>query len=155
MSKQKKEFVIRPEDSAFRVLAAAVDLVKQMLSTGVRVSVVVSKWVQAKTPPQHRTTFMWNGEVAAQLTVMCSLSGSSIRWSTEDVHEMIFKRLCMPQKQRILPDGEIVSKPIGLSDKEATIDVVSAAMEKYQAWAINHGIELTQPEERDLSGAYR
>jgi len=152
MSKARKEFVIRPEDSAFCVLGAAVALIKQMLETGVRVSVVISKWVPAKTPPQHRTVFMWNGEVAAQLTVLGTLSGSNVQWKTDDAHEYIFKRLCMPQVERILPDGEIVTRSIGLSDKEATLEVVSQAMEKYQCWAIERGIELTQPEDKEFDG---
>lgn len=152
MSNAKKEFVIRPEDTAFHVLASAVALVKQMISSGIRVSVVVKKWVPAKTPPQNRTVFMWCGEAAAQLTVMSALAGSSVRWNTEDAYEMTFKLLCMPKNEKVLPDGEVVSKPIGLSDPEATLEVVSQAMERYQVWAIEHGIELTQPVDQ---GSYR
>jgi hypothetical protein len=155
VSKTKQEFVIRPEDRAFCVLSAAVDLVKQMLSSGVRVSVVISKWAPAKTPPQHRTVFMWNGEVAAQLTVMGALAGSNVVWKTDDAHEMIFKRLCMPSVERMLPGGEVFTRPIGLSDKEATREVVSAAMERYQVWAIEHGIELTQPADHDDGRGFR
>ena len=145
----KKTFVLRPEDSAFFVLKSMVALCKQMLVNGIRVSVVISKYVQSKTPPQHRTVFMWNGEVATQLNIMGALSGSNVKWTTEDVHEMVFKRQMMPQVNRTLPDGQDVSRPIGLSDKEATIDVVAEAMCRYQVWAIERGIELTQPEDRE------
>ena len=148
MSNVSKEFVIRPEDRAFCVPGAAVALIKQMLSSDMRVSVVISKWVEKKTPPQHRTVFMWDGEAATQLTIMGALTGSSIVWKKEYAHEMIFKRLCMPSIDLPMPDGSVVSRPMGLSDKEATKDIVSEAMEKYQVWAINHGIELTQPDAR-------
>jgi len=142
-----REFVLRPEDSEGRVLATALGCARQLLASGIWVSVKVGKYVKAKTPAQHRCVWLWNTEAAAQLTVMGTISGSNVKWTRDDVHEFIFKRLFMPPLERIMPDGEVVSRPMGLSDKPS-VEIVSAAMEKYQAWAVEHGIELTQPEEK-------
>ncbi len=144
---RSEPFVIRPEDKAGRVLAMCVAAIRQMLSAGLWVSVSINKWVPGKTSAQHRTVWMWDTEVAAHLTVAGALVGNSTVWKKEDVHEFVFKRLCMPSEELVLPDEEIVFRPIGLSDKRVTREMVSEAMEKYQAWAVEHGIELTQPEE--------
>lgn len=155
MSKAKKEFVIRPEDSAFHVLNAAVALVKEMLRSGVRVSVVVSKWVPAKTPPQHRTVFLWCKEAAVQLNIMGELIGGKTNWTTEDAYEFVFKERFMPKRMAELPGGEILFRPIGLSDKDATLEAVSEAMTKFQVWACETGIELTQTDGDHNKGVWR
>lgn len=142
--------MIRPEDRAFSVLGAAVSLIKQMLESGIRVSVVISKWVPAKTPPQKRTVFMWSKEAADQLNIMGKLIGGKTDFTKDEIYEAVFKGMHMPKREIEIPGGEILFIPIGLSDKEATLDVVSEAMEKYQVWAIEHGIELTQPADRDF-----
>ena len=52
----------------------------------------------------------------------------------------------MPKRTAELPGGEILFRPIGLSDKGATLEAVADAMTQFQVWAIETGIELTQPE---------
>ena len=150
MSKAQKEFVIRPEDTGFHVLKAAWALIKQMLESGVRVSVVISKWVPPKTPPQVRTAFMWCGEAAAQLNIMGELIGGKTNWTKDDVYEFVFKERFMPKRTAELPGGEILFRPIGLSDKGATLEAVADAMTQFQVWAIETGIELTQPEKEEM-----
>lgn len=141
-----KTFVVRPEDTEERVLTMATGFIRELLRSGIWVSVKVGKYVKSKTPAQHRTVWMWDAEAAAQLTVMGAISGSGVKWGREDAHEYIFKRLCMPSLDRVMPGGEIVSRPMGLSDNPS-VEIVSEAMEKYQKWAVEYGIELTQPEE--------
>lgn len=126
-------------------MKAAFRLTKQMIEN-CDVDVTISKHVDKKTMPQHRTIFMWCGESAAQLTEMGRMTGKGGKWKTEDVYEIIFKGRFMPKNEKIMPDGTIEYIPVGLSENPS-IESVTEAMNKFQVWAAELGIELTQPKE--------
>jgi hypothetical protein len=140
-----KTFICRPEDDKRLVLKSAVNLAEVMLEGG-WVDVAISRHVEKKTPPQHRTVWLWCTEAAIQLSAMGRMTGKGGKWSKDDVYEIVFKGRFMPKIEKVMPDGAVEYVPVGLSAKP-TIEQVSMAMEKFQAWAIELGIELTQPEE--------
>lgn len=140
-----KTFICRPEDDKRLVLKSAFNLAEIMLESG-WVDVVIARHVEKKTPPQHRTVWLWCTECAGQLSEMGRMTGKGGKWSKDDVYEIVFKGRFMPKREKVMPDGTIEYVPVGLSAKP-TIEQVSEAMEKFQAWAAELGIELTQPEE--------
>ena len=145
-------FVVRPEDKDrdWRVARNAMREVCAMAQQGKPVEVRVRFWKRKKSLPQNSTWWMWTTEVASQLTQRCREAGSDVVWSPEDVHELIAKPRFMPMRERMLPDGEVVMAPIGTSDREATVDVMSEAMERYLAWIYEQGMEVTIPLEPGL-----
>ena len=140
-----KTFICRPEDEKRLVLKSAVNLAEVMLDSG-WVDVTISRHVDKKTLPQHRTVWLWCTEAASQLSAMGRMTGKGGKWSKNDVYEIVLKGRFMPKIEKVMPDGTVEYVPVGLSAKP-TIEQVSMAMEKFQAWAIELGIELTQPEE--------
>jgi hypothetical protein len=142
-------FVVRPEDASrdWHVARNAFREVRAMTESGKPVEVRVKFWKKRKTLPQNSTMWMWHGEVASQLTLRCREVGSNVVWTDNEVHEQIFKPRFMPQVERMLPDGEIVSRPMGTSEEEATVEVMSEAMEKYLAWIYEQGMEVRIPGE--------
>lgn len=150
-------FVVRPEDRGREWLVArnAFREVCQMADTGKPVEVRVKFWKKKKTTPQNSTLWMWHTQVASHLTERCRESGMDMTWSPEDVHESIFKPRFMPQVEKTLPDGEIVFRPMGTSDEDATVDVISDAMEHYLSWIYGEGMEVTIPIEPGLEEIVR
>lgn len=146
----KTEFTLNPEDEKLNVLRVMNNLIRKLLGEKVKLKIVVSVWKVDKTPAQHRTIWMWDSEIAAQLNVMGAMSGAAVKWKPIDAHEMIFKGLCMPRFERQLIGGDTMTRPMGLSDKPSK-EQVSEAMEKYQCWAAEHGIDLTQPIDQDMA----
>ena len=142
-------FVISPEDQnrEWHVARNAFREVRHMAETGKPVEVRVKFWQRKKSQPQNSTIWMWHTQVASQLTERCREAGASVAWSPLDVHELIFKPRFMPQVERMLPDGELVTAPMGTSDRGATVDVISDAMEQYLSWIYEQGMEVLIPGE--------
>lgn len=152
MSSERK-YILRPEDEGqdWRVARLAFRDACQMVRHGKRaVEVIVQIYRRPKTDPQNKTIWMWHGEVASQLTERCREAGSGVIWRKDDVHELIFKPRFMPQRERMLPDGELVFGPMGTSDKGATVEVISEAMEKYLSWIYSQGMEVTIPDDPEI-----
>jgi hypothetical protein len=119
--------------------------IKQVLTigrdAGEAVSLTIAKWEPKRSDPQRKTLWMWHGEVAAELSIR-----GGMRWSKNDVHEIVFIEKFMPHKELIDPQtGEIKSRPLRTS--EAKKSEISEAMGKYVAWAYENGIEITIPED--------
>lgn len=148
-----RKYVIRPEDErqdwrvARMALREACAMARQQ---GRAVEVLVRWFKRPKTSPQNKTIWMWHGEVASQLTERCREAGSDVIWRKDDVHELIFKPRFMPQRERMLPDGELVFGPMGTSDKAATIEVISEAMERYLSWIYSQGMDVTIPPDPEI-----
>jgi hypothetical protein len=140
-------FIVRPEDRDrdWKVARNAMREACAMAQQGRAVEVRLRFWKRKKTLPQNSTIWMWHTEVASQLTQRCRELGSEVVWTAEDVHGLVFKPRFMPMRERMLPDGEVVMAPIGTSDQEATVDVMSEAMERYLAWIYEQGMEVTIP----------
>lgn len=146
-------YIVRPEDAHqdWRIARSAIRAACQMArDRGKPVEVVVRPYRRRKSDPQNRTIWMWHTEVASQLTERCAELGSEVRWSRDDVHEHIFKPRFMPQRERMLPTGEITYSPMGTSDKAATVEVMSEAMERYLCWIYEHGLEVTIPPDPEI-----
>ena len=140
-------FVCRPEDTDERVLRMVAAAVRSLTRDGKAADVSVKKYVKVTTPPQRRTVWMWHGEVAAQLSERASDLGHDVKWTRNDVHELIFKPLFLPQVALMLPDGSEVYRPKGLSDRDTTVREVTQAMEAYLAWIYQRSMDVTIPDE--------
>lgn len=140
-----KTFICRTEDKNRIVLKSAFNLAEIMLENG-WIDISISRHVEKKTLPQHRTIWLWCTEAASQLSEMGRMTRKGGKWSKDDVYEIIFKSRFMPKREKIMPDGTIEYVPIGLSSKP-TIEQVTEAMNKFQVWAAELGIELTQPDD--------
>jgi len=149
-------YVVRPQDRdhEWRVARNALREVQAMAGLGKPVEVRIRIYQRKKTLPQNATVWMWHTEVASQLTERCREAGSDVSWTKEDVHELVFKPRWMPMRERMLPDGEVIAAPIGTSDKEATAEVISEAMEQYLVWIYEQGMEVTVPDALSEWGGY-
>lgn len=140
-----KTFICRQNDKELSTMKAAFRLAKQMAES-CDVDVTISKHVDKKTMPQHRTVWLWCTEAANQLSELGKMTGKGGTWNKESVYEIVFKRY-MPKIELAMPDGSVEYISAGLSHKLATIESVTEAMTRFQVWAAELGIELTQPEE--------
>lgn len=144
---KERLYVIRPEDCAngWRISKMAIDGLKQVAKegrdSGKPVSVTIGEWEPPRTDPQRKTFWQWHGEVAAELTIR-----SGMRWTKDDVHEVVFLEKFMPRRELVDPQtGELKSRPLRTS--EATKGQISEAMNGYLAWIYEQGIEVTVPVE--------
>ncbi|MEN8720086.1 MAG: hypothetical protein ABF296_07485 [Oceanococcaceae bacterium] len=125
------------------LFAAAEDATRE----GKTAEIIIRRMQADKTDPQRRTLWKWHGEVAAALSI-----STPHRWKKEDVHEIVFLPKFMPTVERVLPDGEVVHRPLRTSDRvpdEWETDmkaILSKAMDAYMAWAYQSDIEITVPE---------
>lgn len=145
-----KQFIIRKDDE--RAREAAIGNLSLYLRNSVTQNnkdyeVRVVEFKQSKTPQQNNTLWMWHTEIASQLTIRCREAGHNIEWSRTDVHDLIFKPRFMPHKERVLPDGELITKPMNTSDKDCDLKIVSEAMERYLSWIYGEGMEVTIPDD--------
>lgn len=143
-------FIVRPEDKdrEWHVARNAFREVREMTEAGKPVEVRIKFWKRRKTLPQNSTIWLWHTEVASQLTQRCREAGADVAWTPADVHELIFKARFMVMRERMLPHGEVIAAPMGTSDPEATVEVMSDAMERYLEWIIqDQGMVVTIPED--------
>lgn len=100
------------------------------------------------TDPQRRTFRKWHSEVASELSVR-----TGMRWTGDDVHEVIFIPRFMPSQTITMPDGTEVVRHMRTSDKpfpgeeRSARKIVSDAMDDYLRWIYDQDIEVTVPEE--------
>lgn len=144
--RNSKTFICRQSDKELSIMKAAFRLAKQMIENS-DVDITISNHVDKKTMPQHRTVWLWCTEAAYQLSEMGRMTGKGGSWAKDDVYSIVFKGRFMPKREKVMPDGTIEYIPIGLSDKEAYIEAVTEAMTRFQVWAAELGIELTQPDD--------
>lgn len=128
-----------------------VDAIARLLDAGQVAEVEVKRWRLRKTPPQHRTVWMWCAETASYLTEQCRANGLNTAWTKDDVYEVIFKPRFMPRREFVMPDGSEEDRPMGLSDPALTLPMLASAMDHFIAWAVSQGVELTIPEDPMLS----
>ncbi len=153
-----RSWVIMPEDESGNAVRQLIEALSEALELKKPVEVTMKPWRKAKTPPQHRTIWMWHTEVASQLTEWCRTNGHDVRWTAEDVHDLIFKPRYLPRRCKILPNGAEVCRMGSLTDTDLTVDETSDAMEQYLAWLYEKGMSVTIPEDpyiRELVASFQ
>lgn len=129
-------------------------IVSAAQTDGVAISITVEAWEPGRSDPQRKTFWMWHGQVAAELSIR-----TGMRWTKDDVHEVVFLEKFMPRREVTDPEtGEVKSRPIRTSETDSGVydengkkkpmkEVISESMTKYVAWCYENQIEVTIPEE--------
>lgn len=104
----------------------------------------ISRYHPTRTSSQNNLLWKWHSEVAADLTL-----STGKPWTAAQVHYRVFCPKFL--------DGEVIELPDGTkawasesSSGRSTVEL-SEAMDKYLAWCIEWGIDLTVPEDRYAS----
>lgn len=134
-------------DNADHVTANVVEAIRSVLDAGHPAAVEVKRWRPTRTPAQHRTLWMWCSEVASQLTEQCRQNGIRAGWTKGDVYEVIVKPRFMPRRECVMPDGSTEERPMGLSDPDLALTLLSRAMDQFLAWIVAQGMEVTVPDD--------
>lgn len=97
--------------------------------------VVVQPHRPKRSNPQNDRLWEINSQVAADLSVR-----TQCKWSSEDVHEVIFKPRFCGMRELTTPSGRTVKRARSSTDLSKT--EMADAQEKYVAWCIGQGIDL-------------
>lgn len=95
-----------------------------------------------RSSAQNNTLWMWHAQVAAEIS---AFTGKHVK--PEHVHYRFFCPRFLKGEVVELPDGSKMwtSETSSTQNKQDMSD----AMNEYQVWCLNNGIELTMPDEQE------